>query len=89
MHATATVSPTGAVETGTTDGSYAVGNDTFLSAVFGNAPADTRPVVVSFDGDPAKVAAKSWFGQPWQAEPVGRDRLSPRRPSPEQECRAA
>ena len=57
------------VTTDTSDGSYAVGNGAFLSAVFGNPPADTRPVAVSFDGDPTKVAAKSWFGRPWQAEP--------------------
>ena len=58
------------MQTGTTYGTYAVGNDAFLMAIFGGAQADTRPVVVSFDGDPAKVAAKSWFGRPWQAEPA-------------------
>ena len=57
------------MQTDRTDKTDAIGNDAFLMAFFGNAPADTRPVVVSFDGDPTKVAAKSWFGRPWQAEP--------------------
>ena len=70
MNTPVTVLPAGAVETGTTYGSYAVGNDAFLSAVFGSAPSDTRPVVVSFDGDPTKVAARSWFGRPWQTAPT-------------------
>lgn len=65
-----TVLPAVAVETDTTDETYAVGNGAFLMAVFGSEPADTRPVVVSFDGNPAKVAAKSWLGRPWPADPA-------------------
>lgn len=70
MDSTVTPSLSAAVESGTTDETYAVGNGAFLLAVFGSTPADTRPVVVSFNGDPTKVAAKSWFGRPWHAEPV-------------------
>jgi len=32
-----------------------VGNDEFLLAVFGDELADGRPMVVSFDGNPASV----------------------------------
>ena len=31
--------------------------------------ADARPVVVSFEGNPASVPAKVWFGRPWQGKP--------------------
>ncbi|MDP1647853.1 MAG: hypothetical protein Q8M01_06600 [Rubrivivax sp.] len=63
-----TVSPAGAAGTDKTDETYAVDNGAFLMAIFGSTPAETRPLVVTFDGDPTKVAAKSWFGRPWQAE---------------------
>jgi hypothetical protein len=56
------------METDTTDGTYAVGNGEFLQTVFDAAPDNTRPVVVSFDGDPTKVPTKAWFGRAWQAE---------------------
>ena len=68
MSALVTVSPVGAVETNRTGETYAVSNGAFLLAVFGSTLADTRPVVVSFDGDPTEVVAKSWFGRPWQTE---------------------
>ncbi|MBI5716620.1 MAG: hypothetical protein HZC37_02910 [Burkholderiales bacterium] len=48
-----------------TDGTYSVGNGEFLATVFGAGLADARPVVVSFSGDPAKVAGGAWSGQPW------------------------
>ncbi len=70
MNSTVTLSPSAAMETDTTGETYAIDNDTFLTAVFGSAPDDTRPVVVSFDGDPGKVAGKSWGGRPWQADPA-------------------
>ena len=57
------------MQTDATDGTYAVGNDEFLLAVFGSEIADARPMVVSFSGDPTKVLAKAWFGRPWQADP--------------------
>ena len=61
--------------TDTTDETYAVGNGEFLRTVFGAAPVDARPVVVSFDGNPTKVPAKAWFGRAWQAEPEAASRL--------------
>ena len=70
MDSTVTLSSSAAVKADTTNGTYAVGNDEFLMAVFGSAPAATGPVVVSFDGDPTKVAARSWFGRPWQTAPT-------------------
>ena len=57
------------MQTDTTDGTYAVGNGEFLLTLFGDALADARPVLVSFNGDPTKVPAKAWFGRPWQAAP--------------------
>ena len=56
------------METDTTDGTDAVGNDEFLLTLFGAALADSRPVLVSFNGNPTKVTSKAWFGRPWQAE---------------------
>ena len=64
-----TVSAPDAVETDTTDETYFVGNGEFLLAVFGDELEDARPVVVSFDGNPASVPAKVWFGRPWQGKP--------------------
>lgn len=63
-----TLLPVVAVNAGRTDKTDSVGNDSFLMAVFGSTPAEMRPVVVSFDGDPTKVAANSWFGRPWPFE---------------------
>jgi len=69
MSAPETVFPPGPVETDITDETYFVGNGEFLLAVFGDELADARPVVVSFDGNPASVPAKVWFGRPWQGKP--------------------
>ena len=68
MNAPMTVSAHDAVETDITDTTYALSNGEFLLAVFGDDPADARPVVVGFEGNPANVAAKVWFGRPWQGE---------------------
>jgi hypothetical protein len=68
MSAPATVLPPDAVETDITGESDLVGNGEFLLAVFGEL-ADARPVVVSFEGNPASVPAKVWFGRPWQGTP--------------------
>ena len=68
MNARETVLPTAAVETGTTDTTYIVGNGDFLFAVFGDNLANARPVVVSFEGNPTSVPGKSWSGIPWQGE---------------------
>ena len=43
-------------------------NHEFLQAVFGDDLTDTRPVVVSFVGNPASVPRKVWFGRPWQGD---------------------
>jgi hypothetical protein len=57
------------METDKSDETYAVSNGEFLLVVFGDAMTDTlvdaRPVVVSFDGNPANAAPKAWFGRPW------------------------
>ena len=68
MNAASTLAPTFGIETDTTDETYSVGNHEFLLAVFGTALTDARPLIVSFDGDPTKVASKAWFGRPWQAD---------------------
>ena len=50
-------------ETGETD---LVSNAEFLNTVFGALKDDTRPVVVSFPGNPVTVPKAAWFGCPWQ-----------------------
>ena len=68
MNAPETVSPPDAVETDITDETYFVGNGEFLLAVFGEL-VDACPVVVSFEGNPATLPARVWFGRPWQGTP--------------------
>ena len=65
-NASETVLPPDPAETDITD---LVGNGEFLLAVFGGELADARPVVVSFEGNPARTPAKVWFGRPWQGTP--------------------
>jgi len=69
MIAPETVSAPAAVETDITDETDFVGNGEFLLAVFGDELSDARPVVVSFEGNPASVPGKVWFGRPWQGNP--------------------
>lgn len=52
-------------ETGKTGESDMVNNGVFLRGVFGDDLGDVRPVVVSFEGSPATVPSKAWFGRPW------------------------
>jgi hypothetical protein len=52
-------------KTGETD---SVDNGAFLRAVFGENLADNRPVVVSFEGNPANAPGKVWFGRPWAGD---------------------
>ncbi|MEW6290679.1 MAG: hypothetical protein ACOY4W_00790 [Thermodesulfobacteriota bacterium] len=52
-------------ETGKTDETNLISNGEFLLRVFGE-DLDTRPMVVSFKGNPSSVSAKKWFGRPWQ-----------------------
>ena len=65
MNAVETVFPPGPKETDRTDETYFVGNGEFLRAVFGGELADTRPLLVSFTGNPTNVSSKVWFGRPW------------------------
>ena len=58
-----TVFPPDAEQTDKTDETYIVGNGEFLRAVFGDELADARPVVVSFEGNPASVPAQGLEGQ--------------------------
>lgn len=68
MIAPKTVSPAPQLETGKTGETDVVSNDEFLLTLFG-ALADARPVLVSFEGNPSSVAAKAWYGRPWQDTP--------------------
>lgn len=61
-----TVFPISAMETEKTDETDFIDNDEFLITVFGDEMKDTRPIVVSFAGNPAKAASRLWFGQAWQ-----------------------
>lgn len=57
--------------TGRTD---LVSNAEFLRTVFGDL-VDALPVVVSFEGNPATVPSKVWFGRPWLGVPGATDDL--------------
>jgi hypothetical protein len=63
-----TVLPPDEVETDITGKTDFVGNGDFLLAVFGEL-VDARPVVVSFEGNPATAPGKVWSGKPWQGAP--------------------
>jgi hypothetical protein len=65
MNAPVTVLPRNAVETYKTGETDLVANGDFLMAVFGEL-VDVCPVVVSFEGNPAGVPTRVWFGRPWQ-----------------------
>ena len=69
MSAPETVLPPDPAQTDITGKTDLVGNGEFLLAVFGDELADARPVVVSFEGNPASVPPKVWFGRPWQGTP--------------------
>ena len=69
MNAPTTVSSPDAVKTDKTGETDLVGNGEFLRTVFGHELAIAHPVVVSFEGNPASVPAKVWFGRPWQGTP--------------------
>lgn len=56
------------LKTGKTDETNTVSNGEFLREVFGDDLGDVRPVVVSFEGSPATVPRKAWFGQPWSGD---------------------
>ena len=74
MNAPATIFLSDAVETDKTGETYLGSNEEFLSAVFGEL-SDARPIVVSFEGNPANVSSKVWFGRPWQGKVDSSDLL--------------
>jgi hypothetical protein len=53
-------------ETGETD---CVSNADFLNALFGPGDSESRPIIVSFSGNPTNVPGSAWFGRTW----LGRD----------------
>lgn len=73
MNAPETVFPPGPVETDKTGETHKVSNVGFLRAVFGDGLTDLRPVVVFFEGNPASVPRKAWFGRPWQGNAMDMD----------------
>lgn len=56
------------VKTYTTDDTYTVSNDDFLLTVFGEDLAAARPVLVSFNGNPANAPGRVWTGKPWMGD---------------------
>jgi hypothetical protein len=66
MSAAVTHFPRERAETVRTDKTDTIGNDAFLQAVFGDCGRDTRPVVVSFGGNPTTAPQSAWGGRPWQ-----------------------
>lgn len=65
MHAVMTDFQPCPAETDKTVETDRVGNSQFLRSIFDRDPGDGRPLVVSFDGSPAKVPSKAWYGRPW------------------------
>ena len=65
MRSALTLLPNDDGETDKTDETGRVHNGDFLAAVFGHEMEDARPLLVSFEGDPASVPGKAWFGRPW------------------------
>ncbi len=55
-------SPAETDKTGETD---FIGNGEFLRCMFGEGLANSRPIVVSFVGNPANAPGKVWFGRAW------------------------
>ena len=43
-------------------------NNSFLSAIFGEALSHECPLIVSFAGNPTTISPKKWFGRPWTAD---------------------
>ncbi|MBM3353328.1 MAG: hypothetical protein FJY51_08700, partial [Betaproteobacteria bacterium] len=62
MTSGATLLPLAPAETDITGKTDLVGNGEFLRAVFGDELSDARPVVISFQGNPATAPGKVWSG---------------------------
>ena len=56
------------VKTYTTDDTYTVSNDDFLLTGFGEDLEAARPVLVSFNGNPANAPGRVWTGKPWMGD---------------------
>jgi len=52
--------------TGETENPIALDNEVFLSAVFGAAMGDARPMIVSLTASPVNASGKAWRGRPWR-----------------------
>lgn len=61
------------LETDKTDKTDIVCNHDFLKTIFGEEMDGTRPVVVSFEGNPGTVSANNWYGRPWSGEELPTD----------------
>src|SRR5262245_25222096 len=70
-----TISPAEKMRRGHAATRYTVGNGEFPRAVFGDEVTDARPVLVSFEGNPASVPAKVWLGRPWHGKPDASTRV--------------
>ncbi len=57
-----------AIEADKTDKTYTVSNHDFLAAIFCNDPGDTRPVTVSFAGNPQRALKSLWAGTSWNPD---------------------
>jgi len=66
MTSGATLLPLAPAETDITGKTDLVGNGEFLRAVFGDELSDARPVVISFQGNPATAPGKVWSGRAWR-----------------------
>ena len=53
------------VHPGQTVETVTVSNDDFLRALFASFDGETRPVLVSFLGDPRATTGRHWAGRPW------------------------
>lgn len=63
----APVSQAASDATDETDRTYFLDNEEFLRALFGTDSAESRPLVVSFEGPPGTVSATAWAGCAWEA----------------------
>ena len=54
------------VHPGQTVETVTVSNDDFLRALFASFDGETRPVLVSFLGDPRATTGRHWAGRPWR-----------------------
>ena len=65
---TLTVTPVDQNKTNETDETNVVSNQEFMEAIFSCLPADVRPVLVGFSGNPATVNKGHWSGYSWLGE---------------------